>query len=189
MARNMLQTMRLIGRVASIEELKQVNVGSKAMDVLHFSVAVNSSRRLGVDNALPLRPGEKLYTAPDGSEYAQSTLWMRVTCWNGHAEAMARLLGVGDLVQVEGEMAFELETGGPRAYVDRDGYAAARFEMSRDVQIDILHRAANGNGANGNGQGETEAPAEKPKAQTRPRPSATGDGTNQPAPDDDDIPF
>lgn len=115
---------------------------------------------------------------------------MRVTCWNGHAEAMARLLSVGDLVQVEGEIAFELETGGPRAYVDRDGYAAARFEMSRDVQIDILHRAANGNGASGNVQSETEAPAEKPNAQARPRPSTTGDAMSPPpAVDEGDIPF
>lgn len=188
MARNMLQTMRLIGRVASIEELKQVNVGRTAMDVLHFSVAVNNSRRLGVDGALPARPGEKLYTAPDGSEYAQSTLWMRVTCWNGHAGAMARLLNVGDLVQVEGEIGYDLETGGPRAYVDKDGYAAARFEMSRDVQIDILHRAGSGNGPST--PAETEPPAEKPKAQTRPRPPATSDASNQPAAvDDDDIPF
>lgn len=182
--------MRLIGRVASIEELKQVSVGSKAIDVLHFSVAVNSSRKLGADNAPAIKPGEKLYTAPDGSEYGQSTLWMRVTCWNGHAEAMSRLLSVGDLVQVEGEIAYELETGGPRAYVDKDGYAAARFEMSRDVQVDILHRAAPGEKRSDNGLVAAETPAEKAKAQARPRPSAIdGGSTPSPTVDEDDIPF
>lgn len=134
---NMMQGFDGIGRVGFIDELRNVGSKKEPLYVLHFTVAVKNSREL--EDGMDPRDGETLYEAADGKVYAQSTMWVRCTVWNGYAQAMDRNLSVGDLVQVKGQLAYDLETGGPRTFVTKEGYPGAKFELDR-VDVNILTR-------------------------------------------------
>lgn len=130
----MFQQITLVGRVGSFDALKVVKSGDRESNVCHVSIAVD-------------RPGQE-----DG----EKPLWMRATLWNGLAKGVHQYLQVGSIVTVSGELSYSSETGGPRLYEDKEGFAAASFEMTVD-RFRFIARAPEKNG-----ESATE-PKDKPK--------------------------
>ena len=72
------------------------------------------------------------YTGADG-QTIQETTWFRVSAWGKTAEICAQYLHKGSLVLVEGRLACDPDTGGPRLYNRQDGTPAAAFEVNANT--------------------------------------------------------
>ena len=72
---------------------------------------------------------EKRYTSKEG-EAVKQTMWARVTTWGKLAETVNQYVKKGMLVMVEGELAFDPETGGARVWTDKEGTAKANIEVT-----------------------------------------------------------
>lgn len=117
-----LITMSVTGRLGRAPKLSTTPGGSS---VLNFSIA--SSRAV-----------------KRGSEYENETIWFDVAVWGARAEALAKLLGKGDLVSVCGSFwprTFKRRDGGEGvAYelqahaVNREALAPERAQLNRDRQ-------------------------------------------------------
>jgi len=71
------------------------------------------------------------------SEYAgpsnpRQTVWWKVTVWRKQAETAAEWIKKGSQVLVEGRMAPDKDTGGPRVWVDSNGKSRAGYEITAD---------------------------------------------------------
>ena len=99
----------MVCRIGSMDELKTVQVGGEGRKVGHLSVAVNEQR---------------------GRTDESDPMWFRVTVWNGLSEALWPHLQVGSRLLVRGKLSFDRATGGPEIYDDKDGFAAAKFEVT-----------------------------------------------------------
>ncbi len=64
------------------------------------------------------------------SQTVKETTWFRVSAWGKTAENCAEYLHKGSLVLVEGRLACDPETGGPRLYSRKDGTPGTAFEVS-----------------------------------------------------------
>lgn len=60
------------------------------------------------------------------------TTWFRVTVWGPQAESCNQFLAKGAKVLVEGRLASDPVTGGPRIYQRKDGTWAASFEVTAE---------------------------------------------------------
>jgi len=92
----------LVGRLGKDVELRYSPEGKA---VASFSVAVSD----GFDN--------------------KKTLWFRVTVWDKQAETCNNYLSKGKMVLVEGRMAPDPKTGGPRVWQRQDGTSSASYEI------------------------------------------------------------
>lgn len=99
----MYQRLIIVGFVGQIPEMKFT---PDAKPVTSFSVA--TSRKF---------KGE------------DETTWFRVTVWGPQAEACNQYLTKGAKVLVEGRLAADPATGGPRVYQRKDGTWAASYEV------------------------------------------------------------
>ncbi len=59
----------------------------------------------------------------------EETAWFRVSVFGKQAEICNQYLAKGRKVLIEGELAVDDKTGGPRVYTRKDGTAGASFEV------------------------------------------------------------
>lgn len=102
-------TIILVGNLGRDPEMRYTPGGQA---VTSFSVAVN-------DN----------YTSSSG-EKVERTIWVRVSAWGKLAETCNNYLKKGRKVLVEGRLVPDNATGGPRIWTNKDGKAAASYEVS-----------------------------------------------------------
>ena len=91
------------------------------------------------------------WTGSDGQKHEETT-WFRVSAWGKQAETCNQYLKKGQKVLVEGRLAIDKETGGPRVWTDQSGAARASFEVNA-IEVKFL-----GGGSNGQQQTEDELP-------------------------------
>jgi single-strand DNA-binding protein len=102
-------TIILVGNLGRDPEMRYTPSGQA---VTNFSVAVN-------DN----------YTNSNG-EKVDRTIWVRVSTWGRQAETCNQYLKKGSKVLVEGRLAVDAATGGPRVWTRQDGSPSASYEVS-----------------------------------------------------------
>lgn len=144
----MYQSLTVVGRLGRDPEMKFLPSGDP---VCTFSIAT-----------------DRAYTDRNGQKQKETT-WFRVTVFSKQAETANQYLTKGKLVLVEGRLAVDPATGGPRVFTGKDGTAKAALEVVAN-NVRFLSPADE--------QGAAPAAA-APKA----RPGAT------PARSDDDVPF
>jgi single-strand DNA-binding protein len=103
----MYQRFEVIGRVTNLPEMRYTPSGEKP--VTSFTVAVNE------------KFGDK-----------ESTLWVRVSTWNGLAEVCNKYVTKGMMVFVEGRIRPDTD-GNPRAFVRKDGTPGASLDVTANV--------------------------------------------------------
>ena len=95
--------------------------------------------RLGRDPEMRYTPSGKAVTtfsvATDrrgqdaNGQPTKETIWFRVTVWDKQAETCNSYLSKGKMVLVEGRMAPDPKTGGPRGWQRQDGTSSASYEI------------------------------------------------------------
>jgi single-strand DNA-binding protein len=108
----MYQKIIIVGNLGRDPEMRYTPNGKAVTD---FSVATN-----------------RRWTNQDGSQ-AEETVWFRVSAWGKLAETCNQYLSKGRQVLVEGRLAPDKETGGPRVWTRSDGRPSASFEVTADV--------------------------------------------------------
>ena len=104
----MYQKTIIVGHLGSDPELRHTQQGNP---VTNFGVAVN-----------------RRWTGPDGQP-SEETTWFRVSVWGAQAEPCYQYLSKGRLVLVEGRLAPDPSSGGPRLWTGSDGQPRANFEL------------------------------------------------------------
>ena len=105
----MFQKVTIIGNLGTSPELRHLPDGTP---VASFSVATN-----------------RKWKNSDGSKN-EETVWFRVSAWRGLGEICDKYLHKGSQVYVEGRLAIDKNTGGPRICVDDTGQPHANFELT-----------------------------------------------------------
>ena len=105
----MYHTLIIVGNVGKDPEMRFTPSGEK---VTSFSVA--TSRK---------------YTAGNG-EQVQETIWFRISTWGKTAEVCNQYVKKGSKVLVEGRLAADKKTGGPRVFQKQDGSQGSSFEVT-----------------------------------------------------------
>ena len=103
------QKVIIVGNVGKEPEMRFTPSGQA---ITSFSVAVNES-----------------YTAKNG-EKVKRTIWFRTSAWGKLAEVCNTYVNKGMLVLVEGKMAADPDTGGPKIWKKTDGTSGASFEIT-----------------------------------------------------------
>lgn len=120
----------IVGNLGRDPEMRYTPEGQP---VTEFSVAVNRQ--------YTNRAGEKI----------QDVVWFKVTAWGKQAEVCNQYLRKGSKVLVEGSLVYDRNTGGPRAWSDKNsGEAKAAFEL-KAFEVRFLDSKNNG--------GENDMPA------------------------------
>jgi single-strand DNA-binding protein len=104
----MYQKVILIGNLGRDPEMRYLPDGTA---VTNFSIATN---RKWTDQA---------------GETMQETLWFRISVFGRQAETCNEYLSKGRLVQVEGRLTGDPETGGPKLWTRDDGTVGVNFEV------------------------------------------------------------
>jgi single-strand DNA-binding protein len=102
------QTILIVGHLGREPEMRYSPSGQA---VTNFNLAVN-----------------RQHNGSNG-QAAKETTWFRVSAWGKTAESCNEYLRKGSLVLVEGRLACDPETGGPRLYSRKDGTPSASFEV------------------------------------------------------------
>jgi single-strand DNA-binding protein len=111
----MYQKVTIVGNLGGDPEMRYTASG---VPVTKFSVATN-----------------RRWTSADGNP-GEETTWFRVSAWRGLAETCNQYLSKGRQVLVEGRLAPDKETGGPRVWTGNDGVARASYEvLALDVRF------------------------------------------------------
>lgn len=105
----MYQSLTVIGRLGRDPEMKYLASGEA---VAEFSIAT--------DRAYNDRNGQK----------QKETTWFRVSVFGRQAETCNQYLSKGKMVLVEGRLGVDAATGGPRAYLGKDGKPKAAFDVT-----------------------------------------------------------
>jgi len=105
-------TIILVGNVGKDPEMRYTPSGQP---VTSFSVASN-----------------RQYTSNNGQQ-VKETIWFRVTTWGKQAEVCNQYVKKGSKVLVEGRLAPDTNTGGPRIWQKQDGTSAASFEVTANT--------------------------------------------------------
>ena len=93
---------------------------------------------LGRDPEMKYLPDGKAVTnfSVATSNYKKETAWFRVSVFGASAEACNQYLQKGSKVLVDGELTYDVSTGGPRVWAAQDGTSRASFEVvARDVKF------------------------------------------------------
>ena len=99
---------QIIGHTGRAAEMRYTPNGTAVTD---FSVAVNEQ-----------------YTDSTG-EKVKKTIWYKVTAWGKLAEICNSIMK-GDRVFINGRLAADPETGGPRTWIDKEGVTRSQFELT-----------------------------------------------------------
>ena len=113
------QKIIIVGNLGRDPEMRYTPDGTA---VTSFSIATN-----------------RRWTNSDGSQ-GEETVWFRVTVWRRQAETAAKYLAKGRQVMVEGRLAPDRATGGPRVWTSQDGTPRASFEVTADRIIFLSGR-------------------------------------------------
>lgn len=105
----MYQRVIIAGNLGNDPEMRYTPAG---VAVTRFSVATN--RRWTDASGVP----------------GEETVWFRVSAWRGLAETCNQYLSKGRQVLVEGRLAPDSDTGGPRVWTGNDGVARASYEIT-----------------------------------------------------------
>jgi single-strand DNA-binding protein len=105
----MYHTIIIVGNVGKDPEMRYTPSGQA---VTSFSVATN-----------------RQYTSSD-KEQVKETIWFRVTTWGKQAEVCNQYVKRGMKVLIEGRLAPDKATGGPRVWKKTNGEAGASFEVT-----------------------------------------------------------
>lgn len=108
----MYHTIIIVGNLGKDPEMRYTPSGQA---VTSFSVATS-----------------RQYT-PGNGEQVKETIWFRVSTWGKQAETCNQYLKKGAKVLIEGRLAPDKETGGPRVYNKQDGSAASSFEVTASM--------------------------------------------------------
>lgn len=84
------------------------------------------------------------WTGQDG-QLQERTIWWRVSVFGKQAETANQYLKKGAKVYVEGRMAADPKTGGPRLYQSKDGATKSSFEAVANV-VKFLSPLGDGGG-------------------------------------------
>lgn len=90
----------------------------------------------------------------------EETAWFRVSVFGKQAEVCNQYLAKGRKVLIEGELAVDDKTGGPRVYTRKDGTAGASFEV-RATTVRFLTPKGEG-GDNGAGSASSSGVSAMP---------------------------
>lgn len=151
----MFQRVTIIGNLGQDPETRFLQSGSS---VCSFSVA--TSRR---------------WTNKDGNQ-TEETVWWRVSAWGKLGEICQQYLNKGKQVFIEGTMAPDRETNGPKIWIDQNGQARASYDLRADTMKMLGRRDSGGYGGGYNqqnyaqGGGGRSAPQQQqyPAQQQRP---------------------
>jgi single-strand DNA-binding protein len=117
----------IVGNLGRDPEMRYTPEGQP---VTEFSVAVNRQ--------YTSRAGEKI----------QDVVWFKITTWGKQAEVCNQYLHKGSKVLVEGRLGYDRNTGGPRAWNDKNtGEAKSAFELTA-LEVRFLDSKGNGGEAN-----------------------------------------
>jgi len=75
----------------------------------------------------------EVWSDRESGDRRERTTWWRVTAWRKLAETCNEYLSKGRQVLVEGTMAADPATGGPRVWTGQDGQTRASFELTAQV--------------------------------------------------------
>ncbi|MCP4416464.1 MAG: single-stranded DNA-binding protein [Chloroflexi bacterium] len=95
------------------------------------------------------------WTDKTTGEPREETTWVRVAVWGNLAESVNQYLSKGRKVLVEGRLAPDPATGGPKTFTRHDGSVGTSYEV---VASNVMFLDSNGND-NGNGQVAGQAAA------------------------------
>jgi single-strand DNA-binding protein len=113
----------IVGNLGRDPEMRYTPEGQP---VTEFSVAVNRQ--------YTSRAGEKI----------QDVVWFKITTWGKQAEVCNQYLHKGSKVLVEGRLGYDRNTGGPRAWNDKNtGEAKSAFELIA-LEVRFLDSKNNG---------------------------------------------
>lgn len=98
----------IVGNLGRDPEMRYTPSGQPVTD---FSVAVN-----------------RQYTNNSG-ETVKDLVWFKITTWGKQAEICNQYLKKGSKVLVEGRLAYDRLTGGPRAWQNKSGEPVSGFEL------------------------------------------------------------
>ena len=104
-----MEKIQLIGNLGGPPEMRFLPSGQA---VTNFRMATN-----------------RKYTNKDGKKITE-TKWWNVECWGKLAEIVNEWLQKGSQVYVEGRYKIDTETGGPRIWTDKEGYANSSLEIT-----------------------------------------------------------
>ncbi len=105
----MFHKITLIGNLGRDPEMRYT---ANAQAVTSFSLACN-----------------RVYTGNDGARVTETT-WFRISVWGKQAESCNQYLKKGSKVYIEGRLASDPVTHGPRIYTRNDGTSAASYEVT-----------------------------------------------------------
>jgi single-strand DNA-binding protein len=131
----MYQSLTIIGRLGKDPEMRYMPSGDP---VTSFSVATDRSYN------------------DKNSQRVKETTWFRVSVFGKQAENANTYLHKGSMVLVEGRLATDPKTNGPRIWTGQDGTVHASFEMVAN-QLRFLSPKSEGGGAAGAEAGEPAA--------------------------------
>lgn len=63
-------------------------------------------------------------------EWTSKPVWIRLSVWGSRGETFGKFLGKGDLVQIEGRLRVDQDTGNPAIWYDNDGNAHSNIEVT-----------------------------------------------------------
>jgi single-strand DNA-binding protein len=90
-------------------------------------------------------------------EKVTETTWLRVTAWGKQAEVCNQFLKKGRQVYVEGRLAIDPATGGPRIFTRQDGTPGTSYELTAE---NIQFLGGRGEGSEGEGAAESMSAGE-----------------------------
>jgi len=118
----MYQSITITGRLGRDPEMKYLPSGDP---ICTFNVAT-----------------DRTFNDKNGNRQKETT-WFRVTVFGKQAETASKYLAKGRSVLVEGRLAVDPETGGPRVYTDKQGKTRAAFEIVANLMRFIEKLPAN----------------------------------------------
>ena len=90
------------------------------------------------------------YTSSNGQQ-VKETIWFRVSAWGKQAETCSQYLHKGSKVLVEGRLAPDGSTGGPKTFTRKDGTVGASYDVTASTVRFLTPK----------GEGEAAAPGEE----------------------------
>jgi single-strand DNA-binding protein len=90
------------------------------------------------------------YTSSNGQQ-VKETIWFRVSAWGKQAETCSQFLHKGSKVLVEGRLAPDASTGGPKTFTRKDGTVGASYDITANTVRFLTPK----------GEGEAAVPGEE----------------------------